>query len=152
MEPVWLMRRGIQMKNYEKIIDKHFEAFMETKKKYSEVRITYPKWLFRMEYITHFTDEFDATGYIYYKPAFCKYGRLYMFKGKPFNSKPYPRIAFFNIPGHIQAMVRDFRRSPERDKKNKAEWRAFFHFCMNSLKVVIVALPIVIPFIMTLKK
>lgn len=140
------------MKKYEAIINKHFESFIESRKKYSEVRIAYQKWLFKMEYQTHFIDEFDATGFIYYKPAFGRYGRLYMFKGKPFNSKPYPRIAFFNIGGHVSAMLKNAGQNPDRKKKSKAEWRVFFHFWTNLIKAGLISLSIGIPAMMIMMK
>ena len=142
------MRWGTQMKNYEKIIEKHFEAFMESNKKYSEVRILHQKWFLRLDYHIHFIDEEDITGFIYYKPTLGKYARLYMFKGKPFERKKCPRSGI----RRLKIRFKNRFRLPDRQKRNKAEWRVFFHILFDGLKYAVVGgIPLVV-FILNFKK
>lgn len=113
------------MENYQKIIDKHFENFMESNKRFSKVNIRMKKRKIRAEYIDHFVDEWDSTGFIFYKPILHRAGRLYMFKGKPYEPFKFPRIKGINIGQRIKRIIAHsvafFMDKPDWKMRNKAE-------------------------------
>ncbi|MBP3889130.1 MAG: hypothetical protein J6F30_16020 [Cellulosilyticum sp.] len=80
------------MKDYEKLIEDKYERFTISKTKYAVLKISTPLPKAEIIYHSWFSNDWDNTGYIFYKPFFRTKGKLYMFKGEPFELPEYPPL------------------------------------------------------------
>lgn len=109
------------MANYENIILKEYKKFVESKKKYSVKTIPIKSDLFKLIYDSDFTDEWDNSGYIFYKPILRKAGRLYMFKGTPYEIKALKKLKGLQFKKRFTRIIVALLDHPDYSMKNKAE-------------------------------
>lgn len=129
----------------EKTINEQFEKFLNGSKRFKVSKLKEIKQGWYLEYDTFFVDDYDTTGWIYYKPLFSKYAWFYMFKGKPYQPLYWKPLAWWHFIRRFKRHLIELqykyieKKKPDYSMRNLAEWYIIKNLIVIGLVCILAA-------------
>lgn len=126
-------------------INQYFTKFLKSTDEFKAIKLKEAQKILYMEYDSFFIDDYDTTGWIYFKPTLSKQGRLYMFKGKPYQPLYWKTLKWWHLSQRFQRFCAELhykyiqKKKPDYAKRHLAEWHIIKNCSLVYLLLLLVA-------------